>query len=173
MSNWVTPISSDVLSEFTTAEVATINNLLGGGSLITSRLDQILIRTVAEIRDYIRSGRYDVDISENTVPLSLVTDAIAISRWRFLLSVPLLKQLQTEDRKDAMTRGMDKLKAIGRQEFVPESPVESLVASAGMWNSENKLIMRTHPVTPPSTQFQQGLQNQQPYANPQAPSDAP
>ena len=37
---------------------------------------------------------------------------------------------------------------------------------AGMWNSENKLIMRTHPVIKP------GPQRADDYANPDAPQDA-
>lgn len=169
---WITPTADDVLSEFTPAEVATINNLMGGGVVVTNRLGLILGRTVAEIRDYIASGRYDLDPAPSTLPPSMLEDAIAITRWRFLVSVPQLKQLQTEERRDAMLRSIVKLKEVADQKFVPESPVDTTVNTAGMWNSENKLIMRTHPVTPPSTQFQT-QPTQPPYANPIAPKDSP
>ena len=42
----------------------------------------------------------------------------------------------------------------------------------GNWNSENKLIMRTHPTPSPYEQFQDTEFNQPTYANPNATSDS-
>lgn len=170
---WYTPTEDDVLSEFTPAEVATINNLLGGGSIVTTKLGAILRRTIAEIRGYIRSGAYEVDqASSTTIPVSMITDAIAITRWRFLIAAPQLKQLQTEERKDSMLSSLQKLLAVAAQDYTPDSPIPETLFKSGSWNSEIKIIMRTHPVPPPSTQFQTqpGIP---PYANPNAPPDAP
>ena len=167
---WETPTPDDVLSEFTPAEVATINGLMQGGLSITDRLQQILSRTVSEIRGYIKSGAYAVDpASHNTVPASMMVDAVALTRWRFLISVPQLKQLQTEERKNAALESKLKLQAVAAQNFTPDDPVTSTVVTSGMWNSENKIIMRTHPVTKPATQWTPQTDS---YANPDAPQDA-
>lgn len=167
---WQTPTPADVLDEFTPGEAATINSLLGGSAIVTAKLGAILTRTVAEIRGYIRSGTYAVDPdSTATVPASMMTDAIAITRWRFLIGAPQLKQLQTEERKDAMLSSVQKLIATAAQQFTPDDPESTTASPAGMWNSENKIIMRTHPVTKPSAQW--GPQTNS-YANPDAPQDA-
>lgn len=55
---WQTPTVDDVMSEFTTSELATISTLMGNSPLNwTTILSQIITRTIAEIRDYIASGR--------------------------------------------------------------------------------------------------------------------
>jgi hypothetical protein len=53
------------------------------------------------------------------------------------------------------------------QQFNVEPPIPPASnLQAGCWNSENKLIMRTHPVVKP------GPQGTNAYANPDAPDDA-
>lgn len=170
---WEAPTADDVQSEFTPTEVATINNLLSGSINIETRLNMVLRRTVLEIRGYIRSGDYPLDLTSTaTVPQSMLTDAVALTRWRFLISAPQLKQLQTEERRQSFEDSVAKLKAIAAQNYTPDAPTAVDIIQGGMWNSECKLIMRTHPVTPPSTQFQPqpGIPA---YANPNAPPDAP
>lgn len=172
--SWKAPTADDVLSEFTPAENESLNTLLKGGANVTARVTAILSRAVAEIRGYIRSGNYVVDsTSDSTLPVSLVTNAVAMTRWRLLISVPQFLQFQTKERKDAYDKSIAKLESIAAQKFVPDLPIPSPTVTTGMWNSESKIIMRTHPIPPPSTQFQQGLQTQPPYANPDAPSDQP
>ena len=172
--SWITPTPQDVLSEFTPSEVAAISNLMGGAPFdSTSKLGTILTRTIAEIRGYIRSGAYATDTaSDTTLPASLIPDAISLARWRFLISAPQLKQLQTQERYQDLMDSLGKLQKIANHEFNVEPPLPSTVTRAGSWNSENKIIMRTHPTPAPSTQFQV-QQNQPPYANPDAPPDSP
>lgn len=172
MSTWVSVTVDDVLSEFTPSELATITAMMGGQPLDnTSKLAQVLARTISEIRGYISSGDYPLDPdSETTLPPSLVVDAISISRWRFLISVPQLKQLQTQERYQSNLDSIKKLQSISQQQYNVERPTASTTSRFGMWNSENKIIMRTHPTPAPSTQFQI-QQNQPAYANPDAPAD--
>lgn len=168
---WLTPTADDVLSEFTPTENAAISALMGDGSLDTTvKLSGVLTRVIAEVRDYIRSGGYALDPDDTKLPAGLINDAIGIARWRFLVSVPQFKQLQTDERKGAYTDAISKLKLVADQKFVPESPTDDDTANrSGNWNSEQKIIMRTHPTPPPSQQS--GVTVAQPYANPNAPPD--
>jgi hypothetical protein len=171
---WKAPTAADVLSEFTPNEVAAITTLMGGSPFDpNSKLSVIVQRTVDEIRGYIRSGAYPVDeTSVTTLPDALIPDCISMARWRFLISAPQLKQLQTQERYQDLMDSLKKIQAIGQHQFNVEPPTSSTVDRAGNWNSENKILMRTHPIPGPSKQFQFDP-NQPPYANPNAPADAP
>jgi hypothetical protein len=162
---WSAPLLADVLSEFNPTEQAAFQSLQGGVNNITA----ILARVVAEIRDYIRSGGYDLDEDTTTIPLGLYNDAIDLTRWRLLTSAPKLKALQTEERQQACEQAEKKLALIAQQKYAPEPPTAGVEDRGGAWNSENKLIMRTHPVPPPSRQFGPPWPGQ--YANPDAPAD--
>ncbi len=155
--SWAVLTTEDVLSEFTLQEAAALRTLQGSGSgsgLPFANIDIIVVHAVDEIRGYISAGGYTLDpILDTTIPLGLFEDAIALARWRILIAVPMLKQLQTEERRLAYEAALKKLQLIADQKFVPESPTIDTTSRGGNWNSENKLIMRTHPVPPPESQF--------------------
>lgn len=170
--SWIAPTADDVLGEFTPDELASITSLLGGEPLDnTTLLANILSRTVAEIRDYIRSGDYAVSTDPTLIPEGLINDAISISRWRFLVSVPAFRQLQTEERKKLYDDSVAKLGMIATAKFSVEPPeAETNPPGTVNWNSENKLLMRTHPVPRPGIQFTPPANT---YANPDGPDDTP
>src|SRR4030095_10244747 len=152
---WITLTTDDVLSEFTPNEAATLRNLQGSGSGPGYvNVDVITARTVDEVRGFINGARLDVDEADDTtLPKGLFADAIAIARWRVLISAPQLKQLQTEERKKAFDDALAKINKIAAGGLSVEPPVPPTTdISAGCWNSENKLIMRTHPVIRPGPQ---------------------
>ena len=145
--SWKTPTPDDVLSEFTPQEVDAVKKIQGA-----SNLPGILTRVIAEIRDYIRAGGYQLDLTdETTLPLGLHNDAITLARWRMLIALPQLKTLQSEGRKEATDRAEKRLVLIAQQNYAVEPP-DATAGSAkiGSWNSENKIIMRTHPVPRPA-----------------------
>ncbi len=178
--SWIVLTTDDVLSEFTVPENSSIRNLLGGsgsGSASGSgsgppfwNLDLVTVRVIDELRGYIAAGGYELDeISDpRTIPMELFEDAIAIARWRILVSVPMLKQLQTEERKSAFDQAIKKLTLIAEQKFFVIPPIPDTTARGGKWNAESKLIMRTHPIPRPATQFTPQINT---YANPTAPQD--
>jgi hypothetical protein len=86
------------------------------------------------------------------------------------MSFPQLQALQTKERKEAASNGQDMLDNIANQGLQVELPDAASQGNprAGNWNSENKLINRTHPTPTPSSQFQNAPA---PYANPNGPSD--
>ncbi len=170
---WEVLTTEDVLSEFTIQEAAALRTLQGSGSGSGEpflNLDFIVVNVIDEIRGYIIAGGYAVDpIADNTIPTGLFEDGIAIARWRILISVPSLKQLQTEERKLAFDKAEAKLLLIAEQKFFVEPPIPDVNPRTGNWNSENKILMRTHPVPKPGVQFQPQTDT---YANPDAPKDA-
>jgi hypothetical protein len=170
---WIAFLTSHVLSEFTPNEAASIRNLQGSGSGPGYvNIDVITARTVDEVRGFILAGDYAIDdTNNNTLPKGLFADAIAIARWRTLIAAPQLKQLQTAERQKAYEDALAKMNKIADQQFNVEPPIPPASNfQAGCWNSENKLLMRTHPVPKPGSQF--GPEGADDYANPDAPPDA-
>jgi hypothetical protein len=167
--SWETITTDDVLAQFTYDETNSIATQQGSGSGPIQNLDGILSAVVAEVRDYIRSGDYDLDDDETTIPEGLFNDAIAICRWRALISLPKTPEMQSDVRKAAFDDAMAKLNRISESDFGVEPPTGiDAVTIAGNWNSDNKIAMRTHPVARPL--WPAGTT---PYANPDAPGDIP
>lgn len=170
--SWEILTTEDVLSEFTLSEAAAIRQLQGSGTgsgLPFANIDTIVAHAVDEVRGFIAAGGYAVDlILDTTIPIGLFEDAIAIARWRLLIATPSFRQLQTEERRLAFDEAMKKMFLIAKQEFFIEPPIPDVNPRTGNWNSENKLIMRTHPIPRPGTQFTPQINT---YANPDAPED--
>lgn len=153
--SWSSITTDDVLSEFTPDEAASLRTIQGAQADPVDNLPLILARTVAEVRDYIRSGGYALDTTSTTLPLGLHSDAIAIARWRWLISMPQLKSLETDVREKAFKRALAKLDKIAGSNFAVEPPASENTSGrrGGNWSSENPLLMRTHPVPPAATQY--------------------
>jgi hypothetical protein len=169
---WEILTTEDVLAEFTIAEASAIRSVMGSGSgsgLPFLNIDVKVAHVIDEVRGFIAAGSYPLDpILDNTIPLSLFEDAIAIARWRLLIVLPSLKQLQTPERQAAFDEAMKKMYLISSQQWGVEPPTPDTNPKTGQWNSENKLIMRTHPIPRPATQFTPQINT---YANPTAPAD--
>lgn len=156
---WSGLTDQEVLDEFTPQEKATLNAIQGS----TATLARIVGRAIGETRGAVQGGGYPLGES-GTVPDALRSDVIALARWRWLISFPSLKALQTKERKDAYDDAREKLEKVSQQKFSIESPTDSGASQSGSWNSENKLLMRTHPVPPPAVQDPTTMDR--PYANP-------
>lgn len=173
--SWAVLTTEDVLSEFTIAEASAIRQAQGSGSgsgLPFANIDEITARVIDEVRGYIAAGGYELDTTSDprTIPLELFEDGIAIARWRLLIATPSLRQLQTEERRLAFEAALKKLGLIAEGRFAIDPITTGGVPRAGCWNSENKLIMRTHPIPRPGTQL---TPQENTYANPDAPADTP
>ena len=168
MAGWIEPDVDLIIGGFAPAEWAMIRNIRG-------KLDDIfaeeqLARVVAEIRDVIRGSGTPLDV-DDTLPLGLHDTAKALACWRLLQDNPNLKALQTEHRRKVYDDALAKLEAIRTKDDAPEPPASSsTVTETGNWNSENRLIMRTHPAPPPASQLPNST-NPPSYANPDGPAD--
>lgn len=173
--SWEVLTTEDILSEFTVAEASAIRQVQGSGSgsgLPFANMDVIVARVIDEVRGYILAGGYDLSPDEDPrkIPHTLFEDAIAIARWRILIATPSLRQLQTTERQTAFEDALKKLFLISAQQWAPEPPTADTNPRTGNWNSENKLIMRAHPIPRPGAQFTPQANT---YANPGAPEDTP
>lgn len=162
---WTTLTDLEVIEEFNPQELTALNTIKGRNDL-----GAIVERVVSRVRAAVMSGNYPIG-EPGTIPEGLKDGAIAMARWKFLISVPKNDALQTKDRRDANDKFEELLDKIAAMDFAPEEPVPSGQGRGGNWNSENKLIMRTHPTPKPSTQSQSTTQSSPPYANPNAPAD--
>lgn len=140
---WSELTPTDVMREFNAAEESAYTSA-GGKS--ADDLGQIVGTVVDEIRGAIRSGRYPLG-ADGTIPDSLAGTAIAMARWRFLLSLPGVHGLTTPEREDAYKRALHLLDRVADQKYAVEAPApsESRFSGAGNSGSNRKLAMRTDP----------------------------
>jgi hypothetical protein len=96
--NWLAFITADVLKEFTPAEQATLQNIQGA----TNALADICTESIAEFRQAISDAGTDLSsATAGTIPEGFKAKAAALARWRWLISLPQAKLMQTEERKAA------------------------------------------------------------------------
>ncbi len=168
---WKTVTVQDVLGELTAQEQAALKGIEGAGD----QLPLILGRVVRAARGAIRAGAYRLG-KEGTTPDALELDIIAMARWRWLIAFPQLQRLQTRDRRDAHDEALARLDRIARQKIAIEPPdkdgcagTKVISPKTGQWNSENKLLNRTHPVPTPQAQWPVPEETMPPWANPEMP----
>lgn len=140
---WIALTDADVLDEITPAENAALKNIQGA----TEVLPRVVARVVAKFRGAIQSGGATLGPS-GTLPDSVHDDAVAYARWRFLITLPQAKTLQTEERRLAYEEAVKMLEALRQREFSVEPDDDTGPASGGNWGSETKLTMRTHRPAP-------------------------
>lgn len=118
--SWSTITVADFLAEgFNSDERTKLQSAAGGDD----GLQDILDAAIAEWRGVIQAAGYAIDeTSSTTIPPSCRRHIIAQVRWQVLIKFPALRQLQTEERKDAAEKADDKLGKIEDAEASIESP---------------------------------------------------
>lgn len=117
--SWNTITDDEVLEEFTPTEKTVLNNIQASAE----NLPAILQRAVSMVRGKCKAGGNRVG-PENTIPDQLVDDVIAYTRWKWLISVPNLKSLQTPARKEAYDEARKTFTAVAKGEEKIELPDE-------------------------------------------------
>lgn len=123
--SWETVSAADVLEEFTPQEKAAINAVQGADT----NLDGVLNRTVKAARGSISAGGNPMAPGD-TIPEQLIPDVISIARWRWLSSLPTLKALQTDARKDLAKEAAATLTKIAMGDLKTEIPAERIVSTS-------------------------------------------
>ena len=123
---------------------------------------------VAEVRNAVRAGNR-LDTDDAKIPRSLKRLAVRSVLYALMQRIGLAL---SDDQKEEARRDEKRLKQLfDRKEQVEpadDADAEAGPVNPGNWNSENKLVMRTHPVPRPRTQFDPQTNA---YANPEAPED--
>lgn len=94
---WTAPAATDVLQEFTPMEKATLNAI----QQAATQLPAVLANIVEIARKAYRDGGREVSAVAGTIPAGEFSRVIAWARWKWLVSFPQLKTLQTDGRKQA------------------------------------------------------------------------
>jgi uncharacterized protein RhaS with RHS repeats len=166
--SWITP-TTDQLWPDSSTELAGIVAVKGADD----RAD-VLAGVVDEFRQAAAARGHPLG-PDGTVPRAWQRYVTGIACWRFVsVGVPQNEGIQSAARREANDEGQQALARIAAGEIAPELPDGYTAQNprSGNWNSENKLLMRTHPVPPPSMQWQnQQDTSQPPYANPEGPAD--
>lgn len=124
---------------------------------------------VARVRRAVQAANaLDVDPTKVPVSLEALTVRMAFYGLCERIGFPL-----TEDQRDTKRNDNSDLNRIADRKVRVE-PADNPDANAGpvnpgMWNSERKIIGRTHPIPAPGVQYPSGDSG---YANPDAPTDA-
>jgi hypothetical protein len=135
----------------------------------TDPVDAEIANAVARVRRAVSAANV-LDIDTTKVPMSLKGLVVRMVLFALMerIGLPL-----TEDQRDSRKFDQSDLNRLTDRKIIVEAPDDPETTpsgpSRGMWNSENKLIMRTHPVPKPRTQFDPQTDA---YANPAAPDDA-
>lgn len=166
MPNWTAIVADDLKAAGHGAIVDNARTMAVGS---IDPVEDAIDNVTAEVRNAVRAGnRLDTDATK--IPRSLKRLAVR------LILYGLMQRIGMElspDQKDEARRDERRLKQLfERKEQVEtaDNPATDVgPVNPGMWNSENKLVMRTHPVPKPRTQFDPQTDA---YANPAAPDDA-
>jgi hypothetical protein len=113
-----------------------------------------------------------LDSDATKVPASLKAVAVRMALYALMRRIGVAL---TQDERDAQSADNSDLLRIADRRVRVELPDDTDAADAnlrpvnlGTWNSENKIVMRTHPTPTPARQFPPLTGN---YANPDAPAD--
>lgn len=166
MPNWTAIVSDDLKAAGHSAIIDRARTMaVGGVDPVTDAIET----AVARVRRAVAAANA-LDIDAAKVPKSLkgVTVRLALFALCERIGLPL-----SDDQKETRKGDMSDLNRIADRKIITETPDDPETTASGpargSWNSENKVIMRTHPVPKPSTQFGIGTDS---YANPDAPEDA-
>lgn len=94
---WSQLTTDDVLGEFTNVEHTVLVNIQKGSDALSG----IITGVVDQVRKAYLDGGRGVIGDEGTIPDGEKPRAIAIARWKLLISFPALKYMQTAERKTA------------------------------------------------------------------------
>lgn len=164
MGTWITPADSEIFPA-AAKERASIVAIKGVDDLAA-----ILAEVIAQFRDAI-AGRENPLDDDGTIPSGLAKYARDLALWIFITrGVPENEGIQTKERNDAAKKAEEILKGIRDGDISVEPPTGWSTSVAKNWNSENRIVMRTHPVPPPIQQAPPPSSGR-PYANPDGDGD--
>ena len=121
--SWSTITTAAFLAKgFNATERTQLQSAAGGDD----GLSDLLTGAIAEWRGILEAAGYPIDEDDTTtVPPSCHRHIIAQVRWELLIKFPSLRNLQTDERKDAARDAKEKLKSIEDRTAAiepPESP---------------------------------------------------
>lgn len=99
---WLTIAAGEVISRLTPVELATLEGIAG----LADQMPGILTNVVNATRGNLRGGGNQLDVA-GTIPDQVREEVIALALWKFLISFPVLKSMQTPARQAASKQAQD------------------------------------------------------------------
>ena len=139
-----------MVQDLTPAETLVLRSIANSTTGLAEKLSDTVLEFIGAIR---AAQGPEAVILDGTVPDQLRSHIKALTVWRYLRSFPQFQKIKTKEREEA-GKDAERIyeKICARTYGAIESPYEA-PRTAGNWNSENKLILRTHPTPPPFAQF--------------------
>lgn len=135
--SWSIIAAAEVLAEFTPQEQASIAAIQGANTNLTG----VLVRVVNAWRGAI--SRNQELGATNTIPADVREDVIAEARWRWLVSLPSLKALQTKERNDLYKDALAHLKEIRAGELVESATDTAATKNASDYSADTRKATAT------------------------------
>lgn len=95
---WQSLTGADVLDGLTPHEQKTLENIQGATSALPNHTGRVALEFRQAISD---AGTSLGTTAEGTMPPGFLAHAAALARWRWLISLPQAKTMQTAERKEA------------------------------------------------------------------------
>ena len=164
MSNW-TSITADTLKAAGHGAIVDRAETLATGG--TDPVAYAIGASVSRVRRAVAAAN-DLDSDATKVPRSLEALAVRFALYALCERIGLAL---TEDQRKARDLDADDLTRLADRKIRVEAPddidTNAAPQNRGAWNSESKIIMRSHPVPRPAQQ----LPPDDDYANPDGPTD--
>lgn len=117
--DWLQLNTADVLAEFTPAEQKTLENIQAS----TASLGVIVGDVAAEFRQAITDSGVDISsTASGFIPPGFRAHGNALARWRWLISFPQARAMQTAERKAAAEKAETLIEAIANSDRPVAAP---------------------------------------------------
>ena len=100
--------------------ITTPENIQGASNTLAGILD----RTVRAARGAILAGGNTVSATDGTIPDQVRADVVAIARWKWLISFPAMRNMQTGERKQDASDAQARLDNIANGKPKVEAPTD-------------------------------------------------
>lgn len=128
MPNWTQLTAADVMKEFTPSEQKTLENIQGATNGLASVCENVVSEFVQAISD---AGTNISGASADTMPEGFIAKAVALARWRWLISIPQAKSMQTPERKEAAEKAEELINDIATDKRPVAAPGTTTGGIAG------------------------------------------
>jgi hypothetical protein len=122
--------TQDVLNELSNAEQVGLQAATNSGDPVIPALSNILLGVIRSMRGCVIAGGGELTTVPTLVPDQLWEDVIAITRWRWIVAIPKLKFLQTDERRQLYTDANTRMNEVANGTIKIELPSSDQVDSS-------------------------------------------
>ena len=145
---WRNIQTTDITKKFTVNEQALLSAASGAGSALQTHLTD----TIGKFLGALSALGYNT-AAGGAVPDQLRDDIMAYACWKWLDDFPVMKAMQTDQRKAAYEKAESNYERICKRDYGAIEEPQGF-QKKGNWNCDNHIVGRTFPTPTPAQQFQ-------------------